>query len=150
MERFELNAEWADVSREAFCFYSAEVVRVLKVIEGMKEKDRGATGSRLESYVRFIAFLFEGDLEYPGPYMNPLSMQKQLTFDQYIRFIVQDKRTKKEICETLQRMENYGKKNYFKKDRKYLGMTLRDWMDKRGEGGGPKPGAASTPVRIRQ
>lgn len=150
MQGIVLNAEWEDVSPESFRFYSAEVARIESMIQRLKDRDRQAAESRLASYVNFVTFLFEGDDEYPGPYMNPLSMQRQLTYDQYLKIIVKDRHSRKTVCETLQRMENYNKPKYFSKERKFLGLTLQDWMQRGGESNMPVTGAASTPVRVRQ
>lgn len=143
---------WEDEFPEAYVFYKAEVGRIKSM--AAKSRDQKAADvivARLESYKNFVRFLFEGDAEYPGPYTNPLSMQRQMTFDQYLKFIVMERIPKKVICDTLQRMENYNMPKYFKKERKYLGLTLKDWLARQnGQVPSDTGSAASVPKRVRQ
>ena len=148
-----MSTTWKEDFPAAYAFYRAEVDKIQLFISVAKDpKSAAALTQRLASYKNFIKFLFEGDDEYPGPYTNPLSMQKQLTFDQYIKFIVSGRVSKQLICETLQRMENYNKPKYFSKERKYLGLTLKDWKNRQGPGhlSDTTGSAAAAPKRVNQ
>lgn len=81
-----------------------------------------------DSYVRFVAFLFEGDDVYEGPFENALSVPKQVTFKQY-KNLVSKRFPKGEIQRILVDMENDGKW----KSRKYkiLARVMENWLDSR-------------------
>ena len=81
-----------------------------------------------DSYVRFVAFLFEGDDVYEGPFENALSVPNQVTFKQY-KNLVSKRYPKGEIQRILVDMENDGKW----KTRKYkiLARVMENWLDSR-------------------
>jgi len=81
-----------------------------------------------DSYVKFVAFLFEGDEVYEGPFYNALSVPTQVSFKQYCH-LVSKRYPKGEIQRILVDMENDGKW----KSRKYkiLARVMENWLDSR-------------------
>ncbi len=129
----------------AYRFYEEEIDKHVDLLANLKDKDFKVLEARIDSYIKFVKFLFEGSKEYPKPSRNLLSLEDQITMVQYESLC--DKYAKRDILDILLDTENMPMKEWKKYHYKIAYRVLNNWLSRRES---RSQGVVGTPRRVSQ
>ncbi len=83
-----MNKEWRHIAPHAYDFYEDQVEEAIEEIEAMKEGEKRVSKAiSLESYIKFIKWLFTPCSRWDSPKEETLAFPRQVSFRQWGTYI---------------------------------------------------------------